>query len=334
MPFVSFCFTTFKRPDILIDTVRTILRQSFEDFEIIISDNDPAESGRKIESVIADKRIKYFANKENIGMKKSFNKSLERSCGEYIVMIADDDPVYPNMLETLVNLEKNYPGYGMYMGGCNWFCLTAEMAKIYNLKVGANSCLANLDVGTIRKYSADEFLLNFFNFKILPHYLWSTAMVKRSILLEKGGVPDYQTAFLGDYAYLSIMGGHSGCVVINEDLGHQTIHSENFGRAQDEQIKIAATNFIEYVSPRIAHVKNREGVENNMKRFVAIWLVSHMSFLHRYYKKYEPAKVRDFEKTERDVLRLPLMQAFRIKYFLKKRFPGIHNYLVKVKAKS
>src|SRR5689334_19928019 len=122
MPYVSFCFTTYKRPDILIDTVKSILLQSFQDYEIVISDNDAERSGQKILSVLSDPRIKYFPNDVDLGMKKSFNKSLERSNGKYVVMIADDDPVYPDMLETIVNLEKAYPGYGVYLGGGDLFC--------------------------------------------------------------------------------------------------------------------------------------------------------------------------------------------------------------------
>lgn len=331
-PFVSFCFTTYKRPDILIDTVKTIIQQSFADLEVIISDNDPEESGRKVEAVLQDTRVKYFPNKENLGMKKSFSKSLERSSGKYIVMIADDDPVYPGMLETLVKLEKEYPGFGVYMGGCNWYCVTAEMGKIYSLKVGATSCLAPLDINTVRTYSAAEFLLNFFDYKILPHYLWSTAMVKREILMEKGGIPDYQTAFLGDYAYLSVMASHSGCVVINKDLGHQTIHNENFGRAQTEQIKTAIINFPVYVSERIAHVPGWPAIQTKMKHFVAIWALSHMAFLQQYYKKYEPEKSAGFAEVEKEVFDLPLMRPYKFKYFLKKQYPLLHNFLVKVKS--
>ena len=52
--------------------------------------------------VINDVRFKYFNNEKNLGMKKSFNRSLDRSSGEYIVMIADDDPVYPDMLESII----------------------------------------------------------------------------------------------------------------------------------------------------------------------------------------------------------------------------------------
>src|ERR1044072_1080011 len=91
MPKVSFCFTTFKRHDYLQSTLQSVKNQTFPDFEVIVSDNDPEQSGKQIVESF-DARFKYFPNNENLGMKKSFNKSLERSSGEFIVMIADDDP--------------------------------------------------------------------------------------------------------------------------------------------------------------------------------------------------------------------------------------------------
>src|SRR5579862_9119368 len=142
-PLVSFCFTTYKRPDILIETIRSIMVQSIGDWEVVVSDNDPDQSGRKIESAFDDERIRYFPNGENLGMKKSFNKSLDRSRGSFIVMIADDDPVYPDMLETLFKLERQYPGYGMYMGGGDLYCMTVSLAELNGLRIGTNTFLNN-----------------------------------------------------------------------------------------------------------------------------------------------------------------------------------------------
>jgi glycosyltransferase involved in cell wall biosynthesis len=330
-PLVSFCFTTFKRPAILQETLQSILLQSFTDYEVIVSDNDPEKSGRVAVEHFNDPRFKYFANDANLGMKKSFNKSLERSSGEYIVMIADDDPVYPNMLETLMKLKDQYPGYGMYLGGSNWYCTHPKVAALYGLNVGMNSFLANEPVDTVHTYTASEFLKNFFNRGIFKSYLWSTGMVKRDVMVKMGGVPDYETAFLGDYAYLSIMAADSGCVVINTPLGHQTIHEQNFGRAQNEQIKTAAVNFIEYVSARINHVEGWPGIKGDMERFVALWVVSHLSFLHRYNKINN---IQDgLEKYEKEIMALPLMKPYRLKYKLKKNMPQLHDLLVVVKAR-
>jgi len=333
MPFVSFCFTTYKRPDILIETVQTILQQSFTDFEVIISDNDPEESGKKITEVITDSRVKYFANKVNLGMKKSFNKSLERSTGEYIVMIADDDPVYPEMLSTLVDLQKKYPGYGMYMGACNWFCTNVKMADLYHVKVGMNSFLAHLDLDVVRCFTASEFLLGFFRYEILPNYLWSNGFVKREILIEKGGIPDYGTAFLGDYAYLCVAASHSGCVIINRALGHQTIHTSNHGMAQNEQIKTLCTNFIPYIKERIKNVPEYDAIVARMEKFIGIWAATQMSVLYKYFKDASLQLPDDFKQAEKDVFALPGIKDYYLKYYILSRYPRLNKLLVNLKKR-
>lgn len=332
MPLISFCLTTYKRDKILKATLESLQRQNFDDFEVIVSDNDVEESGKQVLQQMNDARFKYFANGENLGMKPSFNKSFQRSTGEYIVMMADDDPVYFDMASTLLQLAEKYPGYGMYMGGCDWFCMNAEIAKLYKLNIGTNSCLSNQhDLEFIKPYNADEFLLNFFSFKIFPHYLWSTCMVRRIVLIEKGGIPDYGTAFLGDYAYLPIMASHSGCVVINKSLGCQTIHSENFGRSQNDQIITAANNYPKYVGERLKHLSSWPITEIQMLNFTGLWVVTHLSFLYKYFKSSEEKK--SLSEVEKKIFKIDFMKKYRLKYLLKTRSPFLHDQIVLLKKK-
>jgi glycosyltransferase involved in cell wall biosynthesis len=330
-PFASFCFSTYKRPSYLKSTLKSIFLQTYTDYEVIVSDNDVEESARAVVEDFHDHRFKYFPNRENLGMKKSFNKSLERSSGSFIIMIADDDPVYPEMLETLVSLRGQYSGYGMYLGGCDWLCESPEVGRLYNFKVGYNSCLSNEhDIGYTQAFSPDAFIQDLFAFRIFPHYLWSTCIVEREILIKMGGVPEYGTPFLGDYAYLGTVASHSGCVVINKSLGCQTLHRENFGRNQNEQIAIAAKNFPEYFERKASHLKDWPEIKKLMLRFTGLWVISHMSFLHSYYKKTNDSD-KHLREAETDVFRIGYMKKFRGKYFLKKNFPFLHDLLVKFK---
>ncbi len=334
MPYVSFCFTTYKRPEILIETVKSILLQTFTDFEIIISDNDPAGSGGKITEVLNDKRIKYFANNENLGMKKSFNKSLKRSEGKYIVMIADDDPVYPDMLETVIGLEKKYQGYGMYFGGGDWFCTNPEVGSLYNLSVGTNTYLSNTKpIDYVWQFDAEHFITGLFNYTILSNYLWSCGIVKRDILIKMGGTPDYGTAFLGDYAYLSVMASHSGAVVINRALGRQTLHSENFGRNQNDELYISVVNFKKFVLEKIrSNNVSTEKIETAMDKFLGVWIIGHLSFLFNYYNKNKLDKT-SLLKAEKDLFTIPLVKKYYWKYKLKRHFPILHDKIVELKKK-
>ena len=331
-PWVSFCLSTYKRGDILKNTLQSIKRQNFDKYEVIVSDNDIGESGKLAVEQMNDTRFKYFANSENLGMIRSFNQSIKRAGAEYIVMMADDDPVYFDMIVTLKDLVKQYPGYGMYMGGCDWFCTDAKMADMYKLNVGTNSYLSNdHDINFVKPYSADEFVLDFFSFKIFPHYLWSTSIVRKSILVEKGGVPDYGTPFLGDYAYLPIMASHSGCVTINKSLGCQALHAENFGRNQNEQIITAANNYPKYVGERLNHLSSWSVIEKRMLNFTGLWVVTHLSFLYKYFKGLEERK--SFNEVERKIFKLGFMKKYKIKYFLKTHSPFLHDQIVSLKKK-
>jgi glycosyltransferase involved in cell wall biosynthesis len=330
-PLISFCFTTYKRHDYLKDTLESVRRQTYSNFEVIVSDNDPEQSGRVVLEGMNDSRFKYFPNNENLGMKKSFNKSLERSSGDFVVMIADDDPVYFDMLETLVELYNNYPGYGMYMGGADWFCTNPKVASLYKLHVGTNSLLSDQrELNDIQTFSKEQYFLDFFAFTIFPSYLWSTCMVKRDILVRMGGTPDYGTPFLGDYAYLSLMGSQEGAVVINKSLGRQTVHAQNFGRNQNEQIALAAKGFTEYLGTRLSSLATWEEGKKNMIRFVALWVVSHMAFLHHYYSDSKES-AQSLAEAERKVFEIDFMKPYRVKYLMKKNFPFMHDRMVSLK---
>lgn len=331
-PWVSFCMSTYKRPELLHAQLTSLLQQNYKNFEVVISDNDPAASGKNVAESFNDSRIRYQCNIENLGMIKSFNKSLEKASGEFIVMMADDDPVYFDMLSTLFQLTEKYPGYGMYLGGCDWFCTDAKMAKLYNLNIGTNSYLSNQhDINYVQAYSADEFALQFFSFKIFRHYLWSTCIVRKNILIEKEGVPDYGTPFLGDYAYLPIMASHSGCVTINRSLGCQTLHAENFGRNQNEQVIIAAKNYPKYVGERMNHLPSWSLIEKQILNFTGIWVVAHLSFLYNYFKRSKEKK--SFTDTEREIFTIDFMKKHKLKYFLKTHSPFLHDQIVSLKKK-
>src|ERR1700761_4812840 len=105
IPWVSFCMSTYRRPDLLKATLTRIRQQSFADFEVVISDNDPQGSAEPVVAALQDARFRYFPNGTNLGMVSSFNKSIERSKGRFIVTITDDDPAYPDMVQTLYDLH-------------------------------------------------------------------------------------------------------------------------------------------------------------------------------------------------------------------------------------
>lgn len=240
---ISFCMSTYKRPEILKAQIKNILKQEYQHFELVISDNDPQESAKNVVIEFNDTRIKYYCNGINLGMVKSFNKSIERSSGEYIVMITDDDPIYPNMLSTLINLKNKYPNYGVY-AGCGSAIIENEFAKLSLRKeIGNNSYViktinTNAIIAVKSKDFAGMYLDGFFSKTFL---LWSCCIVDRSVINKIEGMPDYGSELLTDHAFMISACSQKGMVYINQELGGQSIRDNNFGydfdKLKDKYIK-------------------------------------------------------------------------------------------------
>ena len=55
-PWASFCMSTYKRPEFLKNQIEILLQQTFQNYEIVIADNDPDASGKVVVEAFKDKR--------------------------------------------------------------------------------------------------------------------------------------------------------------------------------------------------------------------------------------------------------------------------------------
>lgn len=89
--------------------IKSVLKQSFQDFEFIIINDGSRDKTREKILEFKDARIKLIENENNIGLQKSLNKGLSFSCGEYIARIdADDEWINEDKIKKQIEfLEKN-----------------------------------------------------------------------------------------------------------------------------------------------------------------------------------------------------------------------------------
>ena len=93
----------------------SILNQTFNDFEIIISDNASTDKTNEICCKYAkkDRRIKYHRNKINIGGPRNYNRVFKLASGEYFKWTAHDDVLAPEYLQKCVQVLDNDPSIVM-----------------------------------------------------------------------------------------------------------------------------------------------------------------------------------------------------------------------------
>lgn len=333
-PWVTFCMTTYKRPEFLKQQLQSLAKQTFTDFQVIISDNDMNASARAVVEAFNDPRVLYYTNEENLGMVKSFNRSLARATSEYVVMITDDDPVYPDMLQTLYDLSKEYPGYGMYYGGCDIMCTNPVVAKSSRMKVGTNSCLADLPVGTIRKYTGHEFPFAYFEGRIGGHLLWSTGIVRREVALAIGGMPDFGAPYNTDFGYVVLSGAHSGAVLINTSLGCQVVHGTNYGFTESdfEKFYITPEAFYNWIMDRLPKERDYSALKKPLETFTARWVVEYAVSVKKFLKS-KSLPQHDFNKVANKIFSISFLRKWRVKYMLAVNFPRLFELLIAVKMR-
>jgi len=89
--------------------IKSILAQTFTNFELIISDNASTDSTREICEKFAkqDNRIRYFRQESNIGIHKNFNFVLKQAKNEYFAWAAVDDHLDNDYMEKNIKVLES-----------------------------------------------------------------------------------------------------------------------------------------------------------------------------------------------------------------------------------
>lgn len=93
MPKISVVIPTYNRAAFLNAAITSVLAQCGADFEIIISDNCSEDDTKAVvDKYLADGRVQYFKNEQNIGMVSNWRKAVyEHATSDWFVLLSDDD---------------------------------------------------------------------------------------------------------------------------------------------------------------------------------------------------------------------------------------------------
>ena len=110
VPLVSIGVPVFNGEKTLVAALESLTKQSFNNIEIIISDNASTDSTQTICEKFAEKdsRVNYIRQEKNIGSAKNFEFVFKKSYGKYFMWAAADDIRSDNFINENINfLEKN-----------------------------------------------------------------------------------------------------------------------------------------------------------------------------------------------------------------------------------
>ena len=108
---VSIALCTYNGGRFLGQQLDSIIRQTYQNLEIIIVDDCSTDGTPEVITQYAkkDSRIKFFKNETNLGFNKNFEKAIRLTTGEYISISDQDDIWLPGKIEAMVkNIADNW----------------------------------------------------------------------------------------------------------------------------------------------------------------------------------------------------------------------------------
>ncbi len=108
MPKVSICIPTYNRAYLLPFAIESVLKQTYQDLELIICDDGSRDETSELMANYTDNRIRYIRHSQNIGKSNNMRSGFAAARGEYFIKFDDDDRLTPDFLErTVVVLEND-----------------------------------------------------------------------------------------------------------------------------------------------------------------------------------------------------------------------------------
>lgn len=110
-PLISVAIATKDRPELLTESIRAILAQTVQDFEVIVVDDGSRDGSTKsVVDQFDDPRLRYI-RQESGGISKARNRALNESRGQFTAVMDDDDLIPPQRFQwQLDSLSAEYVG--------------------------------------------------------------------------------------------------------------------------------------------------------------------------------------------------------------------------------
>ena len=106
---ISIIIPTYNRGNIISNSIKSVLNQTYKNLEIIIVDDGSTDNTKEEVDKIGDKKIIYIKLDKNLGAPNARNIGIKNSKGRYISFQDSDDIFYPDKLEKQINniVNKN-----------------------------------------------------------------------------------------------------------------------------------------------------------------------------------------------------------------------------------
>lgn len=247
---ISIILTSYNHDNFLSESIESILSQTYENFELIIWDDNSGDNSYNIAKKYNDNRIRLFKNSKNKGASYGVNKAIFNEVkGDYICVTHSDDVWRNTKLEDQLKcfFNKNISAV---------FCKPELIDEHgYNLK---SHELNNLFISDNK--SSHRWLEHlFYNGNFLCH---PSVMIKKECYLDLGGYHE-QLLQLPDYDFWIRLLSKFEIYILDKPLIKFRVHSDlSNTSANIESVRLRSIFELELVTERFLSILTNDNIFN------------------------------------------------------------------------
>ena len=141
MPRVTVLMPTYNVAPYVEEAIGSVLRQTFNDFELLVVDDASTDDTLSVVRSIDDPRIRIAAFDNNVGLAENLNRGLALINTEYVARMDGDDIAEPYWLEHEVAVLDANPDIGICSGGFERFGTVKSLVRFPERH---EDCMANM----------------------------------------------------------------------------------------------------------------------------------------------------------------------------------------------
>jgi glycosyltransferase involved in cell wall biosynthesis len=218
MPKITICIPTFNRINLLPFAIESVLKQTYQDFELIICDDGSSDGTVELMSQYTDSRIRYIRHPQNIGKSNNMRSGFDAASGEYFIKFDDDDRLAPDFLAHTAQILDNNSNID-FVGTDHWIIDINNIRDVKKTQENSRRWgRANLAEGIVENLLEVVFVQQSFQI--------GATLFRRQILLLSGFMqPNWQNCEDNDLFVRLAVAGRKG-YYLPELLMEYRVHAE------------------------------------------------------------------------------------------------------------
>ena len=171
-PLVTIGIPTYNRADgYLKQTLESAVNQTYQNIEIVVSDNCSTDHTEMVVKGFSDPRIRYFKQAKNIGANNNFNFCVKQAQGDYFLLLHDDDMIDEDFIEVCMRAASYDTEIGLIRTGMR--------------RIDPDGKVLTKSLNRVGGLSTEDFFMGWFAGKTPMHLCCTLFNTKR--LREVGG---------------------------------------------------------------------------------------------------------------------------------------------------